>query len=271
MFDSKYIENELEKINKNLSKQIRIYIFGGGAMSFFDLKTATKDIDVILTSEPEANELINSLYRTGYNKIETKDLVYLNMKTREIIENKDGFIWDIFVGRVCGGLLFSKDMQKRAKPFKNLSNIKTYLASPEDIFIFKAVTSRPRDREDMFSLFSHGLDAGIIRSEILNQAQLDEDKAWLSYFFVGLDELVNEYNIIFPDYDEFLKLAEEDMLEKLIFELIRKKPRSINDLISILKCEKEEIKPILKDLMSNRKIFLIKEKYRDNSYKTNAK
>ena len=50
MFDSNYIEKELKKINKNLSKQISIYILGGGAMSFFDLKTATKDIDVILPS-----------------------------------------------------------------------------------------------------------------------------------------------------------------------------------------------------------------------------
>ena len=193
------------------------------------------------------------------------------MKTREIIENMDGFRWDIFVSRVCGGLLFSKDMQKRAKPFKNLSKIKTYLVAPEDIFIFKAVTSRPRDREDMFSLFSHGLDAGIIRFEIQKQAQLDEDKAWLSFFLVGLDELVSEYNIIFPDYDEFLKLAEKEMLEKLILELIRKKPRSINDLLLILKFEKEEIKPILKDLISNRKISLIEEKYRYYLYTTNAK
>jgi len=52
------------------------------------------------------------------------------------------------------------------------------------------------------------------------------------------------------------------MLEKLILELIRKKPRSLNDLLSILKCEREEIRPILKDLMSSNKISLFKEKYR---------
>ena len=63
MFDSKYIEEELKKINKNLSKQINIYILGGGAMSFFDLKTATKDIDVILPSESEASALIKTLYK----------------------------------------------------------------------------------------------------------------------------------------------------------------------------------------------------------------
>lgn len=57
-------------------------------------------------------------------------------------------------------------MQKRSKPFKKFSNIKTYLISPEDIFILKSVTSRPRDREDMFTLFSHGLDINIIKNEI---------------------------------------------------------------------------------------------------------
>ncbi len=261
MFDSKYIEKELKEINKNLLKKISIYIFGGGAMSFFDLKTATKDIDVILSSESEAKALIKTLYKTGYKKIETNDEIYIKMKTREIIENQEGFRWDIFVNKVCKGLSFSKDMQKRAKPFKNFSNIKTYLISPEDIFIFKAVTSRPRDREDMFSLFSYGLDVNIIKDEIQKQAQLDEDKAWLSYFFVGLDELIREYNIIFPDYDEFLKLAEEEMLEKLILEFIRRKPRSLNDLISILKCDKEEIVPILKDLIENYQISLSQGKY----------
>ena len=261
MFDSNYIEKELKKINKNLSKQISIYIFGGGAMSFFDLKTATKDIDVILPSESETSALIKTLYKTGYNKIETKDPIYIKMNTREIIENKDGFRWDIFVNKVCGGLSFSKDMQKRAKPFKNFSNIKTYLISPEDIFIFKAVTSRPRDREDMFSLFSHGLDVNIIKNEIQKQAQLDEDKAWLSYFLIGLDELVSEYNIIFPDYDEFLKLAEEEILEKLILEFIQRKPRSLYDLVSVLKCDKEEIKKVLEKYTEQNKISKFKGKF----------
>jgi len=261
MFDSTYIEKELKNINKYLNKQINIYIFGGGAMSFYDLKTATKDIDVLLPSEAEASALIKTLYKSGFNKIETKDPIYIKMKTREIIENTDGFRWDIFVNKVCGGLSFSEDMKKRSKPFKKFSNIRTYLISPEDIFILKSVTSRPRDREDMFTLFSHGLNVEIIKKEIQKQARLDEDKAWLSYFFVGLDELVSEFNVIFPNYDEFLKLAEEEMLEKLILEFIQKKPRSLNDLSSILKCDKNEIKQILEILLKQDKISRFKGKF----------
>lgn len=261
MFDNKYIKQELEKVNKHLNKQINIYIFGGGAMSFYDLKTSTKDIDVLLTSETEASALIKALYKSGYSKIEIKDPIYTKMKTRGIIENIDGFRWDVFVNRVCGGLSFSKDMQKRSKPFKKFSNIKAYLISPEDIFIFKSVTSRPRDREDMFNLFSHGLNVDIIKKEIQKQAKLDEDKAWLSYFFVGLDELVRRYNIIFPDYDEFLRLAEEEILEKLVIEFIQKKPCSLNNLAAILKCSKDEIRQILEELMQQNKISKYKGKF----------
>jgi len=261
IFDSNYIELELKNINKHLKKPINIYIFGGGAMSFYDLKTATKDIDVLLPSETEASALIKALYKSGYNKIETKDAVYIKMKTREIIENTDGFRWDIFVNKICGGLTFSKNMQQRSKKYKELKNIKTYLVSPEDIFILKSITSRPRDREDMFTLFSHGLNVEIIKKEIQKQTKLDKNKAWLSYFFVGLDELVSEYNVIFPDYDEFLKLAEEEMLEKLILEFIQKKPRSLNDLISIFKCDKNEIKQIIEDLKKQNIISKSKEKF----------
>ena len=223
-------------------------------MSFYDLKIATKDIDVLLLSETEASALIKTLYKSGYNTIETKDPIYIKMKTRKIIENKDGFRWDIFVDKICGGLSFSKDIQERAKPFKILSNIKFYLIAPEDIFILKSVTSRPRDREDMFTLFSHGLDINIIKNEIQKQAKLDEDNAWLSYFFVGLDELVSEYKVIFPDYNEFLRLAEEEILEKLIIEFIRQKPRSLSELASKLKCDKGEIKRVLEKYIEKDKI-----------------
>ena len=41
-------------------------------------------------------------------------------------------------------------------------------------------------------------------------------------------------------------------------------PRSLNDLVSILKCGREEIKPILKDLMENDKISLSQGKYQSN-------
>lgn len=78
---------------------------------------------------------------------------------------------------------------------------------------------------------------------------------------MGLDELVNEYNIVFPDYDEFLKLAEEETLEKLIIEFIKQKPRSLKELISILKYDKKEIKQIIENLIQQKKISKSNKKF----------
>ena len=241
MFDKNYIKNQLSFIDDNLDGNIEIYIFGGGAMSFLDLKAATKDIDVLVSNETQAKQLIQALIKSNYRLIKSQEIAYLQMRAREIIENEDGFRWDIFVDRICGGLSFSEAMKSRAEPFMKFSHIETFLISPEDIFILKAVTSRPRDREDMFSLFSYGLDNGIIKNEIKRQAQIDQNKAWLSYFFIGLDELVDQYNIVYPDYDEFLSYAEEEMLEHVIKTLIERKPRSIKELVKRLKIDKKEI------------------------------
>ena len=247
-FNRNYIEQELNKISSHLKKPITLYIFGGGAMSFYDLKTATKDIDVIVKSEKDARSLIDALNTSGYKKIDKIDEIYLKMKTRAIIENQDGFRWDIFVNKVCDGLTFSKDMSSRTQPFKKLKKIEINLVSPEDIFIFKSVTSRPRDREDMFTLFSHGLNIDVIKREIMQQAKIDENKAWLSFFFVGLDELVGEYNVVFPQYDEFREMAEDEMIEHLILNFVEMKSRTLDELVSLLKCEDKIILKILDKL-----------------------
>jgi predicted HTH domain antitoxin len=62
-------------------------------------------------------------------------------------------------------------------------------------------------------------------------------------------------------------LAEEEMLEKLIIEFIQKKQRSLNDLVSILKCDKNEIKQILEELVEQNKISRFKEKFYFNKKK----
>jgi hypothetical protein len=256
-FERAYINQELKNIDGYLPAPISLYIIGGGAMSFYDLKTATKDIDVIVTNEKAATTLLTALQKSGYKKIEHVTSVYRRMKTRAVIENNDGFRWDVFANTVCGSLSLSDGMVARAQPFKKLNNITISLVSPEDIFIFKAVTSRPRDREDMFILFSHGLDMNIIKEEIKRQAKLNESTAWLSFFFVGLDELVEEYHVIIPRYDEFLQIAEDEMTERLICAFLQKKSRTISELATLLQCEEKDI---IKSLMVLKTQGLIQEK-----------
>jgi len=260
-FEKSYIEQQLRLIDNALSSPITLYVLGGAAMSFNDLKTATKDIDIIVTDEATATTIVTALQHIGYKKIEHITPVYHQMKTRAVIQNKDGFRWDIFVNTVCGGLTLSKEMIARAQPFETLNRLTVCLIAPEDIFIFKAVTSRPRDREDMFILFSHGLNMNTIKEEIKRQAALDHNKAWLSFFFVGLDELVDEYHVIIPGYREFLQMAENEMTQYLILHFLEKKSRTLAELTKLLQCDKNEIIPMITVLLSQRIIVGKNGKY----------
>ena len=51
MFNRRYLQNEFEKLNRLLTEKVTLYLIGGGAMSFFGLKDATKDIDVIVRTQ----------------------------------------------------------------------------------------------------------------------------------------------------------------------------------------------------------------------------
>jgi hypothetical protein len=152
MFDREYLKREMEKLDGLLRDRVNIYIIGGGAMSFQNLKDATKDIDVIVGSGIEMEQLGDALARMDYF-VPAIRVPYKKMQASLIMENQDGFRWDIFVNLT----LFSMD------------RLSVHMFSLEDIFVFKSVTSRERDREDMYLLFLQGLDFDVIRNEIIRQ------------------------------------------------------------------------------------------------------
>ena len=66
MFDRKYLENEIDKLDGVLENHVNLYLIGGGSMSFQNLKDATKDIDVVVRSENDMSLLKSALAQMGY-------------------------------------------------------------------------------------------------------------------------------------------------------------------------------------------------------------
>ncbi len=56
-FDKNYLKQEFDKLDSTAKKGIALYLIGGGAMAFYGLKAATKDIDIILTNQEDLNTL----------------------------------------------------------------------------------------------------------------------------------------------------------------------------------------------------------------------
>jgi hypothetical protein len=221
MFDREYLKREMKRLDGLLSDRMNIYIIGGGAMSLQNLKDATKDIDVIVGSGVEMEQLGDALARIGYF-IPAIRGPYKQMQASLIMENQDGFRWDIFVNVVCGGLSLSSSMKERAINLFSMDRLSVHMLSLEDIFIFKSVTSRERDRKDMYLLFLQGLDFEVIRNEIIRQNEQNRNAAWMAYFFNGLEELVDRYSIVIPYFEDFHDMGYNDMLSQMILDRLKK-------------------------------------------------
>lgn len=247
LFDKRYLEKEFEKLNEILQEQVNLYLIGGGSMSFQKYKSATKDIDVVVRSNSELNLIKAALESMGYI-IPAIRGPYEQMGASVILENADEFRWDIFVNVICGGLQLSEGMIERSQELFKMKNVSIYIISPEDIFVFKSITTRDRDREDMYSLFSKGLDFDIIEKEFIwqNEHKLNE-YAWLAYFYTGIEEFFEKYSLFHPIIDNLHDIAYEDMLANTIRIRLRSKTMKISEISTGL--ELEDVKVVLELLI----------------------
>lgn len=251
-FGKEYIYSELKKVDNALDNVVKLYLIGGGNMSLLGLKDATKDIDIILNEEDYTAILKDALLECGY---EEKYLpAYQKMGSRLVMENKDGFRWDVFVKVVCHGLILSPNMMNRCTEMNfDFKNLKLFLLSKEDVFLFKGITERERDLEDMHTLFLQGLDFEIIKDEIKWQSE-NSSIAWIAYLFQRLTKLQDEYGIVIPDIKEIEELAEEDAAISLILEKLSRKNYTIDELAKEMKQDENWIKELIQKLEKKGKI-----------------
>lgn len=251
-FGKEYIYKELEKVDNVLNETVKLYLIGGGNMSLLGLKDATRDIDIILDEEKELMILKDALLKCGY---EEKYLpLYQKMGSRLVMENEDGFIWDVFIKVVCHGLILSPHMISRCTEMQSdFKNLKIFLLSKEDVFLFKGITERERDLEDMHTLYLQGLDFEIIKDEIKWQSE-NSDIAWIAYLFQRLMKLQEEYGIVVPNIKEIEKLAEEDAAISLILEKLSHKNYTIKELAKEMQQDENWIKELIQKLEKKGKI-----------------
>ncbi|MDK2832861.1 MAG: hypothetical protein PWQ51_374 [Methanolobus sp.] len=247
LFDRQYLENEFEKLNQALKEHVNLYLIGGGSMSFQKYKAATKDIDVVVRSNNELHQVEAALRSIGYIVPAVRG-PYDQMEASAILENPDGFRWDIFVNMICGGLQLSEGMIKRSHELFKMQNVSVYMISPEDIFVFKSITTRERDKEDMYSLFSKGLDFDIIKNEFFWQNEhRQNDYEWMAFFFDGLEEFFDKYHISHPIIKELHDIAEKDMFIGIIKNRLRSKSMKIDELSADI--DPEYVKTLLESLL----------------------
>ena len=220
-FNPKYVKRELTRIDKTLLEKIKIYVTGGAVMALAGLKIGTKDIDVIVESDRAMNNLVSALLEERYSAVSGARLLppYEGLSAM-VLENKQGFRWDIFLKIVARKLFLSSGMKKRATLMFQGRRLIVYSLSKEDIFLLKGVTERDRDLDDMYILSRSGLSYDVIFKECKHQSR-KSGRIWESALFEQCEDLRKKYDVEIPFLMKLRGLAEEKILQSKILERIQ--------------------------------------------------
>lgn len=164
-FDTAYIRSEFERIGEAIDDRLEVFLIGGGAVAFRDLKDTTKDIDLVVRSGSDFGQLRGTLHTLGYEDVQSPSQAYEELGAQTILENEDGCRMDLFNQQVVDKLIFSDGIRTRTERDIKTGNLTIRLVSSEDIFLFKAVAGRTDDIDDMFTLAQTGLDFDIVERE----------------------------------------------------------------------------------------------------------
>lgn len=248
-FDKEYLLKELDKLSSKISIPVNLFMIGGAALISYGLKEATKDIDVILQNPDELNALINALKKLEYRNPIPIEITrpYRMMGANEILENRDGFRWDIFDQQVCNALTFSSTMKSRGTVFYTKRTLKIILASKEDIFLFKGITEREADLEDMRLLAESGLNWKVIEQECRNQS-VSSGRLWENALYERLIDLKTKHKIELPIEKSLKTTLEEKLIEITLTEAIKKGNNTVKTISQATNQPEHFIRKSLKKL-----------------------
>lgn len=178
--DLGYINSVFDRISKNLREEVAIYHIGGNAMCWYGLKETTKDVDLVLTGEGGIDSFRSAVLDSGFIEVDIVSVPgyeHINQyaifdEVRGIPLNQEftpGLRVELFLDQICGGFRFSGGMKSRCMRGEDRCLLREYFCSMEDIFLFKSITERERDLEDMYRIHRSKPDFEVIRAELRDQ------------------------------------------------------------------------------------------------------
>ncbi len=254
-FEKEYLYMELDKLSSKISIPISLFMIGGAGLISYGLKAATKDIDVVLQNPDELDALVDALKKLGYHNPSPVEISrpYRMMGANEILENRNGFRWDIFDRQVCNALTFSNKMKSRGTVFYTKGPLKVLLASKEDIFLFKGITEREADLEDMRLLAESGLNWKVIEQECRNQS-VSSGRLWENALYERLIDLKTKHKIESPIERSLRATLEEKLIEITLTEAIKKGNNTVKTISQAINQPEYFIRESLKKMVKKGRI-----------------
>jgi hypothetical protein len=209
MFGEADLTKALEDSGKHVSRKVTAYLIGGCAMTFMGRKVATKDIDIVLGSSDDAREFTIALGKIGFASVRHLTSPYARMGAFDIVEDNASMRFDIFDRQVCNALVLSNGMKSRARLYRTFGNLDVDLMAPEDIFLFKGITEREADLDDMRVLVEVGVEWKTIEAECLSQTRSGH---WAYMLGTKVMELHKKFGVSSPIIKTLMAHADMDLL-----------------------------------------------------------
>jgi hypothetical protein len=254
-FEKNKLIEALDEISKQLERPIRAYLVGGLSMIFHGAKLATKDIDIVFSDQKDAQVFIEAAEEIGFKNVNDLGNEYIDLKARCVLVGEEEIRFDIFIEKVCNALTFSKGMKERSEKMYEKYNFSLYVASIEDIFLFKAITTRPDDLADMANLAGKEIQWNIVEEETRSQ---DESWKWIGRLHGRLEELEEEYGIPSPLRTKIRKEAEIAQAIDILVGRLERDPISLENAAEVLQeGDHDFVKKVIKEMRS---LKLVEEK-----------
>ncbi|PSQ35150.1 transcriptional regulator [Halobacteriales archaeon SW_12_69_24] len=180
----------LEALGEQLEAPVDVYLLGGGNLMLRGLKDSTKDVDLVVEDGQTFVAVAETLQDQGYEERGDLEAAYAHLDPSIVLE-KEGFPrWDIFVTTVAGQLQLTEAMIEamieRCDQSVEYGNLQVHLLSLTDIFLFKSITEREGDLEDVALI---GKQADLDWEEIFEEIKTQEAYTGQLFSFGVLDTL----------------------------------------------------------------------------------
>ena len=210
IINTSQITGLMDEIAGAVGMRVDVYLIGGGALMFNDLKVQTKDVDIVVRTREEFGTLEGALPRLGFWQTRPRMGSERMNLSGTYEREEDGFCIDLFETRVCDELSLSESMASRAKLEADNGKVGLHVCALEDILIFKSITERPGDEGDTVEIITRGVDWNLILEEVRVQADAYEGE-WITWLSERLHHLSERYDVSVPVLRELSKMSDRFM------------------------------------------------------------
>jgi len=219
------LQRGLKELGEQLETPADVYLLGGGNLILRGLKDSTKDVDLVVEEGQTFVAIAKTLQELDYKERGDLEAAYTQLDPSIVLE-KEGFPrWDIFVEAVAGQLQLTEAMIERCDQSFEYGNLNVHLLSLTDIFLFKSITEREGDLEDVALI---GKQANLDWEEIFEEIKTQEARTGQFFSFAvleTLDVLDERHDIVAPITERLVSYCLENALLVSL-----KDPKTIEDL-----------------------------------------